>query len=235
VSIRRDSPAAGVIRITVGDAHRLEAHDQQLAEEFCKEMLLSADKDDVKAIIVRVESVASQAHEGGDSARKRPLRAYLGPSGLYEVLALCKKVVVAELPAPVSRAAALIGLYSDLAVADESSHFPCPFDTIPEANFMLAALSMRLDRAKAWLLSGEPLTASGAEEAGLVNEIVHADALADRALQMATRAAAVPLDGITVSKMNMNACLDAMGVGQDFDLAEFYGAGWREPGSLGVV
>ena len=41
------------------------------------------------------------------------------------------------------------------------------------------------------------------------------------------------LDGITVSKMNLNACLDAMGVGQDFDLAGFFGAGMQMPSMLG--
>jgi hypothetical protein len=34
--------------------------------------------------------------------------------------------------------------------------------------------------------------------------------------------------------MNYNACLDAMGAGQDFDLAEFFGAGMNVTEFLGM-
>ena len=220
-----------IFRIELDDAQRLAAHDPTLAEELCNEILQLADQDEVKAIILRVRETSPAA---AAPAGNRPLRAYLGSAGLYQTLAFCKKVVIAELPGPIGPMGSLIGLYANLVVADAASAFPSPFDSVPEANFMMAALSMRLDRAKAWLLDTAPLSVEQAEEMGLVNVAAHAKDLPARALELAERAAAMPLDGITVSKMNYNACLDAMGAGQDFDLAEFFGAGMHATDVLGM-
>ena len=45
----------------------------------------------------------------------------------------------------------------------------------------------------------------------------------DREAQYMARAVArMPLDGIAVSKINAETCLDAAGVGREFDMAGFY-------------
>ena len=60
---------------------------------------------------------------------------------------------------------------SDLTVANAGATFESPFGTLPEANLVLAALTMRLNRAKSWLLGGSALTAHEAFDAGLINRI----------------------------------------------------------------
>lgn len=235
--MKPEAQTSPIATITVANAELLASHDARTAQEFCDEILRLADQDAIKAIVVRVEpspSADARAQPPANAgAAAAPQRAYLGPAGLYQTLVFCKKPVIAQLHGPIGPMGALIGLYADLAVADIDSAFPSPFDLVPEANFMIAALTMRLDRAKAWLLDAEPLTVAEAEEIGLVNVAVPRGEVEARALDLAQRAAAMPLDGITVSKMNLNACLDAMGVGQDFDLAGFFGAGMQMPSMLG--
>jgi enoyl-CoA hydratase/carnithine racemase len=71
------------------------------------------------------------------------------------------------------------------------------------------------------MLGGVPLDAKAALNAGLINRIANKDVLAE-ALTMARSAAKLPLDGIAMSKLMIETCLDAQGVGQDFDMAGFY-------------
>ncbi len=225
------SPTSPVAIITIENAELLALQNRAAGEHLCNELLRLAADDSVKVIVLQVLPSATSAQPVPPSS---PLGTYLGPAGLYQTMVFCRKPVIAQLHGPIGPMGALIGLYADITVADIASNMPSPFDVVPSANFMMAALTMRLDRAKAWLLSAEPLTVREAEEMGLVNLAVPNDQVHARAMELAERAAQMPLDAITVSKMNVNANLDAMGVGQDFDLAGFFGAGMQVPTQLGM-
>jgi enoyl-CoA hydratase/carnithine racemase len=122
----------------------------------------------------------------------------------------------------------MLVLCSDLTVAAREATIRSPFSTVPEANVVLAALTMRLNRAKAWMLRDATLSAAQALESGLVNQVVEPADLAaavERAARSVTR---MPLDGVTMSKMLLQSVLDAHGVGREFDLAGFYASAlWR--------
>jgi enoyl-CoA hydratase/carnithine racemase len=142
----------------------------------------------------------------------------MGSAGLYQQLAYCKKVTIAVVDGECADAGSLIALYSDFTIASEQAVFWPPFAALPEANFAYATLVMRLGRAKAWALRGHGLTARQALESGLVNEVVPASRLRDRAIELATEITKRPLDGITVSKLAFQALLDTRGVDKDFEV-----------------
>jgi enoyl-CoA hydratase/carnithine racemase len=242
--VRQQPDATPVRVITVSNPDALTRHNPDAGRQLTDRIWEAAEPDEVKALILDLEGTDDSPvdadgswtpERGRESALGARQLAYAGTTGLYQTLALCKKPIVAELRGTCRGVASLIALYADLAVADATARFYSPFDTLPEANFAIAVLTLRLDRAKAWLLSGEPLDAQTAEEFGLINQVVPADKLAATSMALAQRIARMPLDGITLSKMNLNACLDAMAVGQEFDLSGYFAAGMASPNLLGVL
>jgi enoyl-CoA hydratase/carnithine racemase len=141
---------------------------------------------------------------------------------VYQAVCFAKKVVVTEVRGACLGAGSALMLCSDLTVAGEGASFGSPFATVPESNFVLAALTMRLNRAKAWLIRDSHMSAAEALDAGLVNAVAPDPAAHARA--MAAAVSRMPIDGITMSKMLQQAVLDGHGVGRDFDQAGFYAA-----------
>ena len=115
-----------------------------------------------------------------------------------------------------------------MATADAT--FASPFQTLPESNLVLAALTMRLNRAKSWMLGGNALSARQALDAGLINRIAATGTLDGAAQKMARAVTRMPLDGIAMSKINVETSLDAQGVGREFDMAGFYAASMQRAG-----
>jgi enoyl-CoA hydratase/carnithine racemase len=150
--------------------------------------------------------------------------AYAAASGLYQNLCFCKKVVITAVGGYCAGAGSLLVLCSDLTVAADDALFASPFQALPESNLVLAALTMRLNRAKSWMLGGVALNARQAWDAGLINRIAAPGTLDDAAQKMARAVTRMPLDGIAMSKINVETSLDAQGVGREFDMAGFYAA-----------
>jgi enoyl-CoA hydratase/carnithine racemase len=205
----------------------LTRHDADFARELRDAVVDLADDDYVKVIVLRATARDFCPTVPPAPAHREDIwttwhQAFGTSSSLYQSMTFCKKLVVTEVAGESSGAGSLLALCSDLTVAATDAAFGSPFAQIPEANFVLAALTMRLNRAKAWLVRDSQLSAQEALAAGLVNR------LADRAeLPQATAAVAravtkMPLDGVTMSKMLLQAVLDAHGVGRDFDMAGFY-------------
>ena len=149
--------------------------------------------------------------------------AYGAPSGLYQNLAYCKKVVVTAVQGRCAGAGSMLVLCSDFTVCASDSSFESPFASLPESSLVLAALTMRLNRAKSWMLDAQAWNSERAVHAGLVNRAVDASLVASQAQAMAQLAARMPLDGVAMTKLITEAFLDTQGVGQDFDMAGFYG------------
>lgn len=193
-----------------------EAMAEQRITSLTHELRNLMDDDDTKVIVLRVG--------GGEGPFAPAPPAVTGPIGLYQTVCFSRKPVLVELDGVCAGPAMLLALYSDVTVAAETSTLHSPFAALPEANMVVAALTMRLNRAKAWLLDPAPLTAAQAERVGLVTEVVKSSRLRTRSAELAQRMAGMPADSISVSKMNINACMDALGVGHDFDLTELYAA-----------
>lgn len=227
------SEANGIATITLPDCRALSVHDLPFGLELRDAIRDAADSDEIKAIVIRASgrdfspAASPEALAAAAAARKTKLwstwhEAYGASSGLYQNICFCKKVVITAVDGECSGAGSLLVLCSDLTVATPDATFESPFGTLPEANLVLAALTMRLNRAKSWLLSSRALTAQAAFNAGLINRIAEADALDEAAQKMARAVTRMPLDGIAMSKINVETCLDAQGVGREFDMAGFY-------------
>lgn len=223
--------SGAVVTLTLDDCTPLSRHDIGFALELRDAVRDSADSDQVKAIVIRANgdfAPPSCAKDQQVAAHVRGTRrqawnaAYCAPSGLYQNLAYCKKFIVTAVRGECAGAGSMLVLCSDFTVCAVDSRFAAPFSTLPESSLVLAALTMRLNRAKSWMLDGQPWTSAQAVNAGLVNRAVAADRVDAEAFQAAESAARMPLDGVAMTKLLLEAYLDTQGVGQDFDLAGFH-------------
>lgn len=227
------SQADGVATLTFADSRPLTKHDVPLGLALRDGVRDAADSDDIKAIIIRasgrdfspavpVAELAAAARSSANGVTPPWHEAYAAVTGLYQNVCYCKKIVITAVGGQCAGAGSLLVLCSDLTVATPDATFESPFGALPEANLVLAAITMRLNRAKGWLLGGGTLSAREAFDAGLINAIVERDALDGEARKLARAVTRMPLDGIAMSKINVETCLDAQGVGREFDMAGFY-------------
>jgi enoyl-CoA hydratase/carnithine racemase len=213
--------------ITVDDFTPLTRHDVNATEELRDVIVETSDDDDIKVIVLRSSAAEFCVPTASPSATSNDVwtnwnQAFAQASALYQSICFSKKITITEVTGRCAGAGSLLVLCSDLTVATEDAVFYQPFDLLPESNFALASLSMRLNRAKAWMFRDSELTAEQAEETGLINYVVSHGELAPTTRRLASRASLMPLDGITMSKMMLQAVLDGHGVGREFDMAGFY-------------
>ena len=226
--------ANAIATITLPDGSPLSLHDCEFALKLRDAVRDAADSDSIKAIVIRASgadfspavshAALAAVHAHTDALGPAWHEAYAAVSGLYQNLCFCKKVVITAVSGHCAGAGSLLVLCSDLTVATADATFASPFQTLPESNLVLAALTMRLNRAKSWMLGGNALSAQQALDAGLINRIDATGALDAAAQKMARAVTRMPLDGIAMSKINVETSLDAQGVGREFDMAGFYAA-----------
>ena len=222
--------SGAVATITLPDCEPLTRHDIAFATQLRDAVRDTADSDDVKAIVIRADGPDFAPPSGPTpaatlrdaAARHRWHAAYAAPSGLYQNLAYCKKFVVTAVNGRCAGAGSMLVLCSDFTVCAAESTFESPFASLPEASLVLAALTLRLNRAKSWMLGLKPWNAEQARRAGLVNQVVNAADIRGEAQARAEAAARMPLDGVAMTKLLLEAFLDTQGVGQDFDMAGLY-------------
>ncbi|MER7282712.1 enoyl-CoA hydratase/isomerase family protein [Dactylosporangium sp. NPDC000244] len=222
------------LRVTGGRAYvevdsfaPLTSHDPAFADDLAAAVIEASDHDHVKAIVLRATGpdFAPAVPTGFPSAAEAPTtwhQAFAASTAVYQATCFAKKVVVAEVHGACHGAGSALLLCTDLAVASEDAEFGSPFLDVPESNFVLAALTIRLNRAKSWLLRGTTYDAATAGRIGLVNRVVPAPQLQTEVERMTAAVLGMPLDGVTMSKMLQQAVYDAHGVGREFDLADHY-------------
>lgn len=228
----RTEQSGAVATLTVADFAPLSRADTQFALQLRDAVRDTADSDGVKAIVLRAQggdfAPPPSARDLDAAAAVRTERraqwhaAFSAPSGLYQNLAYCKKIIVTAVCGHCAAVGSMLVLCSDHTVCSGDAVFEPPFATLPESSLVLAALTTRLNRAKSWMLGCDGWSAEMALRAGLVNLVVAAGEVEARALAAARDAARMPLDGVAMSKLLLEAFLDTQGVGQDFDMAGFY-------------
>ena len=223
-----------VATITLRDCEPLSRHDIDFAMQLRDAVRDTADSNTIKAIVICASGpdfsppssptdLLKAAEMFSGAMRHKWHAAYCAPSGLYQNLAYCKKVLLTAVQGRCAGAGSMLVLCSDFTVCASRSSFESPFATLPESSLVLAALTMRLNRAKSWMLGPQAWNSEQAVQAGLVNRAVDAALVSSQAQTMAQLAARMPLDGIAMTKLLAEAFLDTQGVGQDFDMAGFYG------------
>lgn len=223
---------ASVALISLGDADRLASADIGYAQQLRDAIRDSADLDTVKAIVLRsaghdfFPAVTPSQRQAAQRVRASQPRAwhaaFCAPTGLYQNLAYCKKFTITEVAGQCAGPGSMLVLCSDHTVASDDARFEAPFADLPESNMVLAMLTLRLNRAKGWVLGEDAWDAAQAQAAGLVNRVTTRQTLSGTAIGDAQAAARMPLDGVAMTKLLVEAFLDTQGVGQEFDMASLY-------------
>ncbi len=218
---------AGVAVVEADDFGPLGAYDAAFADALTAAVIELGDDDDVKAIVLgtRGPDFATAATPAARDVADVPTvwhRSFAASTSLPQALCFSKKVVITRVTGECSGAGSNLVLCSDLTVASENARFASPFLDVPESNFVLAALTIRLNRAKAWAVRGSTYDADTAYDIGLVNRVVPPEGLDAAVAGFTDAVVGMPLDGVTMSKMLQQAVYDAHGIGREFDLADHY-------------
>ena len=106
----------------------------------------------------------------------------------------------------------------DFVVASEDATFQdnTLYMGIPGVEYFAHVWELGIRKAKEFLLTGQPITASQAEAAGMVNRVVPRDELEAQTLAFARSIADKPSFGLKLGKDMINAAFDAQG----FDLVQ---------------
>src|SRR5436190_1680429 len=103
-------------------------------------------------------------------------------------------------------------LHCDYAVAATDARFSTPFvalGLVPEAaSSLLAPRLMGHRRAFELLVMGKPLSGEEAKACGLINQVVPADQVEAEAMKAAQAIAALPLEGVAISRRLMKGAPD---------------------------
>lgn len=231
MTVTAEPLAEQAVLLRVPDPAALDRRDVAAGEELRDALLRAADDDEIKVIVL-----AGLASTGSSPATASTASTVAGPTppeqadpaarlfytgvrGLHQVTAYCKKVVIAEADGACGPTASALCLAADFVLASTRTTFASPFE-VAEANYPLAVLTMRANRAKAWMLRGGAIDAAAAFEADFVNQVLAAPDLRGAVTDLARQVALMPLDGVTISKMNVGAAFDVVGVGREFDAVE---------------
>lgn len=219
MSVDVSIPADHVHRLAVCDPSALDRRDVAAGLDLRDTLLRTIDDDNVKAIVLAGLAGGASGVVPLEDASAESRAIYTATRGLHQVIAYSKKIVIVEVDGDCGPTASAICLAADFVVASSTSTFASPF-AVAEVNMPLAVLTMRANRTKAWALRGGPLTSEQAAEAGFVNDVVPPSQIREATVDLARRVALMPLDGITISKMNIGAAFDVIGVGREFDAVE---------------
>lgn len=133
-----------------------------------------------------------------------------GPQGLAPVLAFLRALIFSEKPVIGAADGLAVGvgatllLHCDLAYASPEAVFMAPFTDlglVPEAaSSLIAPERMGYQRAFAFLVAGEPLTAEAARAAGMINAVIARDDLEAHVMKAAAKLAAKPKEALALSR-----------------------------------
>jgi enoyl-CoA hydratase/carnithine racemase len=182
----------GVGVITLNHPERRNALSRAMLESLRARLDQAAADPNVRAVIIRATGPAfSAGHDlrelvDGDEDEYTALFALC--TDVMEAIRALPKPVIAQVHAIATAAGCQLAATCDLVVASEAATFATPgvriglFCTTPGV-----ALSRAVGSKKAMemLLTGQPITARDAEQAGLVNRVAPADRLAEETMTLA--------------------------------------------------
>jgi enoyl-CoA hydratase len=232
--LKTDTPADGVLRITISEPRRLNAVDMTGHRELA-EIWRDVDRDDsVRVVLVRGEGEAFSA--GGDLSmieemtrdHATRLRVFAEARDIVYNVINCSKPVVSAIQGPAVGAGLAVALLADVSVAGRTARIIDGHTRLGVAAGDHAAIIWPLlcgmAKAKYHLLLCEPVTGAEAERMGLVSLCVEDDEVHDKAMEIALRLAAGSQEAIRLTKYSLNNWLRMAGPAFDASLAmEFLG------------
>jgi enoyl-CoA hydratase/carnithine racemase len=164
----------------------------------------------IRAILIMgVPGAFSAGNDLGDF-----MKAAMGGEGLGDsvlnflyALARCERPLVAGVQGVAVGIGTTMMLHCDYAVAASDARFSTPFialGLVPEAaSSLIGPRLMGQRRAFELLVMGKPLSGEEAKAAGLVNQVVPADQVDAEAMKAAQAIAALPPEGVAISRRLM--------------------------------
>jgi 2-(1,2-epoxy-1,2-dihydrophenyl)acetyl-CoA isomerase len=202
VEVTRDG---AVMTITLNRPDVLNALDAALHAHLA-DALGQARDPSVRAVVItgagRGFSVGQDLNEFQTLDVAEALRARYHPNVL--ALRALEKPVIAAVNGPAAGAGLSLACACDLRIAAESASFVPAFiniGLIPDAggSWFIHRL-LGYSRAFSWMASGRKLSSAEAYDWGLVSEVVEDEQLAARAGEVAAQLAALPTQGIAMTK-----------------------------------
>ena len=198
-----------ICTLTINRPEKRNAVDDAMHREL-GQLPSDADADrDVKVLVITGAGGAFCA--GGDFAgglRLRGGQLWLEAARLVNNLLDCRKPVLTAVNGHATGLGSTVALLGDVVFAARSAVFA---DThvrmgiaAGDGGQLIWPLLMGVNRAKYYLMTGDPISAEEAERLGLVNFVVDDDALMERTLELADRLAAGPALAISASKVAVN-------------------------------
>jgi enoyl-CoA hydratase len=224
-----DRPAAGVLRLTLRAAGRLNAVSGTMHRELAEVWRTIGADDETRAVIVRGADGAFSA--GGDldlvleiaGDYETRLRVFHEARDLVYNVINCPKPIVSAMTGPAVGAGLAVGLLADISIATPTAKIVDGHTKLGVAAGDHAAivwpLLCGLAKAKYHLLLCEPIDGAEAERIGLVSLCVPEDELEERALAIAERLAAGSQAALRHTKLALNNWLRLAGPAFDASLA----------------
>ncbi|MGW0481671.1 enoyl-CoA hydratase/isomerase family protein [Nonomuraea sp. NPDC003214] len=229
-----DTPADGVLRVTISAAGKLNAVDATGHRELAGIWRDIDGDDSVRAVVVRGEGGAFSA--GGDLSmiedmtrdHATRMRVFAEARDLVYNVINCSKPIVSAIQGPAVGAGLAVALLADISVAGRTARVIDGHTRLGVAAGDHAAivwpLLCGLAKAKYHLLLCEPVTGEQAERMGLVSLCVDDDEVHETALGLAVRLAAGAQEAVRLTKYALNNWLRLAGPSFDASLAmEFLG------------
>jgi enoyl-CoA hydratase/carnithine racemase len=147
------------------------------------------------------------------------MKAAMGGAGLggpvirfLHALARAERPLVAAVQGVAVGIGTTMMLHCDYAVAAADARFSTPFvalGLVPEAgSSLIAPRVMGHRRAFELLVMGKPLSSEEAKACGLINQVAQADQVEAEAMQAAQKIAALPAEGVAISRRLMKGTPD---------------------------
>jgi enoyl-CoA hydratase/carnithine racemase len=197
----------GVQTIRMARPDKKNALNIAMYEAMYRALEESDGSPDIRArLILGVPGVFSAGNDIADflAAGQRDPQALSPVMKFLRALIFSEKPVIAAADGLAVGIGATLLLHCDLAYASPETVLMAPFTDlglVPEAGSSLVAPErMGYQRAFAFLVAGEPLTAQAAQAAGLVNAIVPRESLEAHAMTAATKLAAKPQGALALSR-----------------------------------
>jgi enoyl-CoA hydratase len=154
--------------------------------------------------------------KGADARYAREMEVYLGMCRRWREV---PKPSIAAVQGACIAGGLMLAWVCDLIVASDDAFFADPVVRmgIPGVEYFAHPWALGPRLAKEMLFTGDRITASRAQAAGMVSRVVSRADLEATALDLAARIAAMPAFGLALAKRAVNQCEDLMGMRPGMD------------------
>ena len=194
----KDTPADGVLRLTLNDSKRRNALSEEMMLSISSSLKKASRNKDVKVIVISANGPAfcsghdlkqmSAGRQNDDDGESYFTKVFASCSALMQQIVNHPKPVIAEVSGVAAAAGCQLVACCDLAIAADSARFVTPGVNIGLfCSTPMVALSRNVSNKAAMemLLTGEMIDSKKAEKIGLVNRVVADDALGQETIDLA--------------------------------------------------